>query len=267
MPFKFDADGHIVLHETNGQKLPVFIHPDGKEAPFDGDNTVTTITRLNGEARDHRIRAETAEARSKLFEGIEDAEAARKALETVRNIKDGELIAAGKVEEIKVAAQKAAQEQVEAASKAHAAELAKTKTERDGLQQQLYDERIGGSFDRSKFIADKLAIPGDMARAAFGKAFKIEDGKIVAYDAAGNKVFSRTRPGDIADFDEALEVLVDAYPHRDRILKGSGASGSGAEGGGGSGSSGAKTLSRAVFDGLAPDKQMAHIKGGGHISD
>lgn len=266
MPFKYDADGHVVTQDVNGAKLPVFIHTDGKEVPFDGDSTIATISRLNGEARDHRVRAETAEARAKLFEGIEDADAARKAMETVKNIKDGELIAAGKVEEIKTAAKKAAEEQVEAANKQFATELTKTKTERDNLQQQLYDERIGGSFDRSKFIAEKLAIPGDMARAAFGKAFKIEEGKIVAYDANGNKMFSRMRPGDIANFDEALEMLVENYPHRDQILKGSGASGSGASGGGGSGS-GAKTLNRTAFDALSPAKQMEHVKSGGQISD
>ena len=39
--------------------------------------------------------------------------------------------------------------------------------------------------------------------------------------------------GWIADFDEALETLVDMYPHRDSILKSSGQSGSGATGGSG----------------------------------
>lgn len=262
MKLKLDEQGHVVVKDGH----PVYVHDDGRELPFDAAGTVATITRLNAEAKSHRTRAEEFEAKAKMFEGIEDAEAARKALETMKNIKDGDLIAAGKVEEIKAAAKKAAEEQVEAANKQFLADLTKTKTERDTLQQQLYDERIGGSFDRSKFIAEKLAIPGDLARAAFGKAFKIEDGKVVAYDANGNKVFSRVRPGDLADFDEALETLVEHYPHRDQILKGSGASGSGASGGGGNGS-GSKALNREAFSALSPDKQMAHVKGGGTISD
>ncbi|MBR8182100.1 hypothetical protein KDW54_06765 [Burkholderia ambifaria] len=253
MPFKYDAEGRIVTQDVSGQKLPVFVYPDGKETPFDGDGTIGTISRLNGEAKSHRERAETAEARAKLFEGIEDADAARKALETVKNIKDGELITAGKVEEIKAAAKRAAEETVAAANKASAAELEKLRGERDGLQTQLYDEKIGGSFDRSKFIAEKLAIPGDMAKAAFGKAFRIEDGKVVAYDASGNKVFSRVRPGDVANFDEALETLVENYPYRDQILKGSGASGGGASGGGAAG--GKKSYSRAEFNTFDPAKQ------------
>jgi len=246
-----EVNGVVYAEVQDGK--PVFVHDDGKTIGFDAVGTVATITRLNSEAKSHRTRAEEFEARAKLFEGIEDADAARKALETVKNIKDGDLIAAGKVEEIKAAAKRAAEEQVAAASKQHVEELSRLKVERDTLQSTLYDEKIGGSFDRSKFIAEKLAIPGDIAKAAFGKAFKIEDGKTVAYDATGNKIFSRVRPGDLADFDEALESLVENYPYRDQIMKGSGASGSGANGGKGAG--GKKSYSRAEFDAFDPVKR------------
>jgi hypothetical protein len=219
-------DGKTFAEVQEGK--PLYVHDDGKEVAFDAPGTVATISRLNGEAKGHREAKEAAEARLKAFEGIEDGEAARKALETIRNIDEGKLIAAGKVEEIKAAAKKAAEEQVAAANKAHAEELATTKAERDKLQSALYDEKIGGSFSRSKFIADKIAIPADLLQAQFGQRFKVEEGRIVAYDQAGNKIFSRVKPGDIADFDEALEVLVDAYPHKDAILKGSGG-GSGAK--------------------------------------
>lgn len=202
-------DGKTFAEVQDGR--PLYVHDDGKEVAFDAPGTVATISRLNGEAKGHREAKEAVEAKLKAFEGVEDGEAARKALETVRNIKDGELIAAGKVEEIKAAAKKAAEEQVAAANKAHAEELATTRKERDTLQAQLYDEKIGGSFSRSKFIADKVAIPADLLQAQFGQRFKVEEGRIVAYDQAGNKIFSRVKPGDVADFDEALEVLVDAY--------------------------------------------------------
>ncbi|MDT4839064.1 hypothetical protein FQZ97_728460 [compost metagenome] len=204
--------------------------------------------------------------KAKAFEGIEDAEAARKALETIKNIDEGKLIAAGKVEEIKAAAQKAAQEQVAAASKAHAEELARTKQDLDKITGELYSEKIGGSFTRSKLIAEKFAIPADLVQARFGQQFKIEDGKVVAYDQAGNKIFSRTRPGEVADFEEALETLVDQYPYRDNILKGSGANGGGAGHGGGNGG-GKKTLNRAAFDALAPADKVAHVREGGVVTD
>ena len=132
--------------------------------------------------------------------------------------------------------------------------------ERDGLKASLVNEIVGGNFSRSKFIAEKLAIPADIAQARFGSRSPIEEGnKIVAKDSKGNNIFSRARPGEIAEFDEALEVLVDQYPYRDNILKGSGASGGGA-GGSNGGGGGKKTMTRAQFDGLDPAAKIATAK-------
>jgi hypothetical protein len=252
MKLKLNAEGNVVVQDGK----PVYVHDDGKEVAFDAVTTVATISRLNGEAKTHREAKEAAEAKNKAFEGIEDAAAALKALETVKNLKDGELVTAGKVEEIKAAAAKAAQEQVSAAARASAEEIAKLKGERDGLQTSLYDEKIGGSFSRSKFIADKVAIPADLLQSQFGRNFKVEDGKIVARDAAGNPIYSRTKPGEIADFDEALETIIGGYAHRDSILKGTGSSGSGAQPS--NGNAGGKSMSRAQFEALdAGGKQKA----------
>lgn len=247
MKLKIDADGHVVVQDGK----PVYLHDDGKEAAVDVAATVATIARITDESKKYKDRAQTAETALKSFEGIEDGEAARKALETVKNLKDGELVTAGKVEEIKAAAKKAAEEQVAAAAKANAEELAKLRGERDTLQTSLYDEKIGGSFSRSKFIAEKVAIPADLLQAQFGKNFKVEDGKIIARDAAGNPIYSRAKPGEIADFDEALETIIGGYVHKDSILKGTGHSGSGARDPGGS-AGGGKTMSRAAFEAMDP---------------
>lgn len=247
MPFKIDpTTGAIVTQDVNGQKLPVFVHADGKEVPFDGDSTISTISRLNGEAKSHRERAETAETALKTFEGIADPAAARKALETVKNLDDKKLVDAGEVEKVKAEAIKAIEEK-----------YAPTVKKVTALEQQLYGEKIGGAFARSKVIAEKFAIPADLVQARFGSAFKIEGDKVVAYDASGNRIFSRARPGEVADFEEALETLVDQYPYRDQILKGSGASGSGAGGNGNQGAGGKKTLTRDQFSKLDPTAQSA----------
>jgi hypothetical protein len=251
MKLKLNDQGFAFVQDGK----PVFVHDDGKEVSFDAPSAVAKITALNAEARGHREAKEAAEAKAKAFDGIEDAEAARKALETLKNLDEGKLIQAGKVDEIKAAAQRAAQEQVAAASKAHAEELARTKQQLDKLTGDLYSEKIGGSFNRSKLITEKFAIPADLVQARFGQSFKVEDGKIVAYDQAGNRIFSRARPGEVADFDEALETLVDSYPYREQILKGSGASGGGA-----SNSSGGSThQAKGNFGGTKADR-MAAIK-------
>ena len=245
MPFEFDANGAIVTQEVNGQKLPVFVHADGKKAPFDGDATIATISRLNGEAKGHRERAEKAEGALKGFEGITDPAAAIKALNTVKNLDDKKLVDAGEVERVKAEAIKSVQAQFEPIVK-----------ERDTLQTQLYNEKIGGAFARSKFASEKLAIPADLVQAAFGRHFKVEEGKTVATDANGQTIFSRTRHREPADFEEALEILVDAYPGKAAILKGTGASGSGAQNGN-NGAGGKKAITRDAYNKLDPAAQAA----------
>jgi len=252
MKLKLDDAGHVVVADGK----PLYVHDDGKEVAFDAQATVATISRLNGEAKSHREAKEAFEARLKPFEGIEDADAARRALETVKNLESGDLVKAGKVEEIKAAAKRAAEEQVAAANKQFATELDATKKEAATLQGQLYDEKIGGSFSRSKFIAEKIAVPTDLLQAQFGRNFKVQDGKIVAHDAAGNPIYSRARPGEMADFDEAIETIVNGYAHKDMILKGTGSSGSGAKPSNGGGA-GAKMVSRSEYEKMPVAQKMS----------
>lgn len=241
MKLKLDANGNAVLQDGK----PVYVDDGGKDVAFDYPATLATISRLNGEAKGHRERAEAAETRAKLFEGIEDPDAARKALSTVKNLDDKKLIDAGEVDRIKLEAIRAVEDKYKPIVK-----------KAESLEASLIAEKIGGSFSRSKFITDKLAIPPDLVESRFGKAFSIEDGQIVAKDHTGNRIFSRARPGELANFDEALESLVDAYPHRDSILKGTGASGGGATGGGGA-AGGRRTMTRAQFDALDPSAKAA----------
>lgn len=251
MKLKLDEQGHVVVQDGK----PVYIHDDGKEVAFDVAGTVATISRLNGEAKSHRERAETAEGRLKGFDGIEDAAAARKALDVVKNLDAKRLVDAGEVEKVKAEAIKAVEEK-----------YAPVISERDKLQASLVSEKVGGSFARSKLIAEKLAIPADLVQARFGDAFKLEGGNVIGYDKSGNKLFSRSNPGEVAGFDEALELLIEQYPYRDQILKASGATGGGAQGGGGGGG-GKKTITRTAFDSLDPLSQRAHIKDGGTVTD
>lgn len=237
---------------------PVYVHDDGKEIGFDAALATSTIAARNAEAKTNRERAEAAEAKLKPFEGIEDAEAARQAVQTVANLNSGELKTAAQVQEIKDAAKKAAEEQVAAAIKASGEQITQITKERDDVTAQFHAELIGGGFARSKFIADKIAIPADIMQATFGKAFKIEEGKLVAYDASGAKIISRARPGDFADLDEALEVLVNAYPNRDAILKGTVGAGGGA--GGGGGKRDGATMTRTQFNALSPQARAEKAK-------
>lgn len=236
--------------EVNEQGLPLYVHDDGKEVAHDAAQTVATISRLNGEAKTNRERYEKAEATLKAFEGIDDPAAAKKAIETLKNFDDKKLVDAGEVEKIKTEAIKAVEDK-----------YAPIVQERDAFQAQLHNELIGGGFARSKYIQDNIAVPVDMIQATFGKNFQIENGKVVAVGADGQKIYSRTRPGEIADFDEALETLVGGYQYKDSILKGSQAGGGGFQGGGqNSGLKRGDMSARDKADYLKTHGQEAYLK-------
>lgn len=235
--------------------MPVYIK-DGKETAFDAPGTISTISRLNGEAKGHREAKEAAEQALKGFEGIEDPKAAIEAMKTVANLDAKTLIDAGEVEKVKAEITKVYEQQIAAKDQ-----------EIGELNSTLHGEKIGGSFARSKFIADKVAIPADMIQAQFGKQFSLDDGKIVAKDAAGNQIYSRANPGELATFDEALETIINGYAHKDSILKGSGGSGTGKEHGSGGGGNAPKTVTREQFDGLDQSERAAKIKDGFKVVD
>lgn len=229
--------------EVDGDK-PLYTHDDGKEVAHDAPQTVAAISRLNGEAKTNRERYETAETSLKAFEGIEDPVAAKKALETLKNFDDKKLVDAGEVEKVKAEAIKAIEDK-----------YAPIVQERDAFQSQLHNELIGGGFSRSKFIQDNIAVPVDMIQATFGKNFQIENGKVVAVGADGQKIYSRTRPGEVADFDEALESLVGGYQHKDSILKGNQSGGGGFQGNGGN-----KSGPQSLAECKTKDEKIAYMK-------
>ena len=246
MKLKLDGDKAVVV---DGK--PVYVAEDGREVPFDYPATIAAISRLNGEAKSHRERAEAAEQRLRVF-GDLDPDAARDALTKLQNITDKKLIDAGEAEQVRAAAITAVEDKYKPVAK-----------ERDALMTQLVEEKIGGAFRGSKFIAERVAIPVDFMRAAFGSAFALEDGQIVAKGRDGNRIFSSANPGAPASFEEAIEHLVATHPDRNNILRSSGAVGGGAPPAGGVGARGAgrPTITRAQFDALDPAAKMQAARG------
>jgi hypothetical protein len=251
MKLKLNEQGNVVVQDDK----PVYVDDSGRDIVFDYPATLATIARLNSEAKGHREEKEAAQAQLKTFEGIEDPTKALKALEIVKNLDDKKLLEAGEVDKVRQEAAAAYEEKLKAVEKKYAPVI----KERDEYRNSLFGEIVGGAFSRSKFIAEKLAIPADLAQAKFGNSFIIEDGKVVGKNAAGERIFRRSRPGEVANFDEALEALVEDYPYRDTILKGSGASGSGA-GGSVRTVGGKKTMTRAAFDELDAAAKVAAVK-------
>lgn len=270
MKLLLDDAGNVVMR--NGK--PVYVQDDGKEVEFDAAGTIATISRLKGEAQNHREAKEAAIAEGKtlkeqlaVFDGL-DVEAARTAMDTLKKVDLSKMVGLDKVDEVRGAVAKEYETRMTAAQTAHQAALAEAKAQNEKLTGTLNSELIGGGFLRSEYIAKNLAIPADMVQARFGSHFKLDDaGKIVAHDASGNLIWSRARPGEAASFDEAIGELVAQYPQRDHILKASGATGSGAAASVGSKGQDGKSITREAFAAMPPAAQAAHARSGLGITD
>jgi len=240
MKLKIDDNGAAVLQDGK----PVYVDTDGKEFALDGAHLYGRVRDLTTEAAGHRKAKEAAEERLKVFGDI-DPEAAKTALNTVANLDQKKLIDAGEVEKVRAEAIKATREQ-----------YAPVEARMKELETALHHEKIGGSFARSKFIADNISLPADIAETYFGRHFKLENGAIVATDQHGNQIYSRNRPGEPADFEEAMGILFDAYPHKDAITKGKVGSGGGAQNGGDVKTVN-KTVKASALEAMTPTEKAA----------
>ena len=225
--WKTDDAGALVLKDGN----PVYIDATGAEKVVEAG----TITRLNAEAKEHRVAKEEALTKLKAFEGI-DAELARKALDTVKKLDAKKLIDAGEVDKL-----------TDQVKQQFSAQMAEKDGALSSLQAKLDNMLVSDVFKSSEFVRDSLAVPRDMFEATFRGNFKVEDGKVVAYGKDGNRLLSKSRAGEYADADEALRLLVEAHPQKDVIIKANTGNGSGNTGGGGNRAPGAKTISSADF--------------------
>ena len=258
MKLKLNEQGLAIV--VDGK--PVYVHDDGKEIPFDAPAAVARISSLNGEAKTHREAKEAAEAKLTAF-GDLDPTAARKAIDTVRNIDDKKLVDAGKVEEVRAAAVREFEARLQAQERASAEAINNANALNARLKTALDKEVLGGNFQRSPYIKAKI-VSGmeDLLFAKFGGQFKVgEDGKLEVTGLDGNRLYSRVRPGEaVTDFEEAIELLVDQYPNRAAFMKGSGASGPGnggrSDGRGGSGN----TITRAEWESLPVGERASALQ-------
>lgn len=240
MSWKLDENGAIVTKDGN----PVYVDSQGQEKTVSTD----TITKLNNEAKQHRIAKEEALEKLKAFEGL-DAEKARKALETVSKLDAKELIAAGKVEEVK-------------------AEIAKSYTEKlaekDAALAKLTDEYnnmvIDNVFANSEFIRNNVAVPQDMFKALYRHNFKVENGQAVVYDNKGDRLWSKEHDGEYATPEEGLRILVMAHPNHDSILRATPASGTGSNNNGGGNGGYTRVIRRSDFEQLSPVKKAEALE-------
>jgi len=244
MKLKTDASGNAVLQDGK----PVYVADDGAELALDAAKLYGQVRDLTKEAGAKRKALEAAEAKLSEYAEIEDPKAAREALETVKSLE-------GKT--------KADVEKVRAeVSKSYEAKLAEMQTKMQATETTLHRELIGGGVARSKFVAEKSALPADLLLPIVGQHLAIENGQVVAKRADGSVIYSRANPGAPASLDEGLEILVSESPHRDHILKATQKGGSGAQPGTGGAGAQKQTMARAEFDLKSPVERKAILSAG-----
>lgn len=244
MKLKFDENGAVVTIEKDGVRFPVYVAEDNTEIEVDVPQLYNKITELNTEAKNYRKEKGALKEKYKIFEGIEDLEAwksnAEKAIETVKNFDDKQLVDAGKVDEIKQQMKSVHQEeigQIHESYKGKMVEYEDTIKNKDGM---IYNLMVSSKFAQSPWFSGtdpKSTLPPEIAEKYFGKNYKVEDDgrgglRVTGYKGNGQPIYSRKNPGELAEFEEALDAIIDEYPLKNRIIR---ATGSGSGSGGGSG--------------------------------
>lgn len=233
--WKLDADGKIEMKDGN----PLYLNANGQEMTVGASK----ISELNAESKQHRERAEAAEEKLKVFEGL-DPVAAKKAIEDIKKVDSKKLIDAGEVDKVKSEMRKEFDTQ-----------LIEKDNKLNDVTSKYNNSLISGVFKDSEFVRNEIAIPHDFFESNFRSHFKIGEKGIEAYDKTGNRVYSKDRAGEYATPDEALRILVDQHPQKDSLIKAKDSSGSGNQGNGGGGANSGAVVKRAEFAKMTPAKQ------------
>jgi hypothetical protein len=240
---KMDGE-HAVLVEGK----PVYVDKDGKDVPVDVPAMYQKIITLGKESKTHREATEGLQTKYKtvdtLFEGVEDLPAwkrqADEALKTVANFNEKDWLKAEKVESMKRQMAEAHEEAKRSLTKSFEQE----KEALNGLigksRNQIHKLVISNKFALHPLWSGadpKSTLRPEIAEAYFGRHFKVEEdektGELVerGYYSNGDMVYSRQKPGEPADFFEAMSEIFDQYPGKESLLRSSGG-GSGSKGGG-----------------------------------
>lgn len=225
-----------------------------------GFKTLSEIEGLSSALGKERGRADAAEKALKAlqakYDGF-DVDAARKAMDQVARMSED---------------QKAREAQWEQNVQQR---LGPVQKERDELAAKLKDAEarydsmlVDRALADSAFIRDKVSrdpIHQQFVREHFRSAFRVEEGRVVAFDSGGQKMFGTD--GQPCDVDTALSRLVNALPNGQSLLAGSTASGSGASAGAVGVPAGARVMKRSQFDALSPAEKLKTVKSGTRIVD
>lgn len=219
---KLDESGNAVLKDG----APVY-EIDGKDTTFDAaavHASLTTIRRERDEAKALVGQLETSLRRFGTSE--EQLEQAAKKLKLATNLDEKTLAEAGKIDEVIA-------NRIKTHTEASAAEKAALESKLGELSNKLRSVLISSKFSKTP-LASGLYLTPDAIEAMFGPHFEVDGDNVVAFRDPGSKkdkIYSKKDPGKLADFDEALEVVVTSHPNYKKWKRPMAVSGGDAPGG------------------------------------
>ncbi len=243
---KQDENGNPVV--TEDAKIVYIDDETDSELPLDPVGMYSKISSLGKENQNHRTAKQELESKLASFDGIEDLGDYRKkadeALKKVANFNDEDWMKADKVEKLKGEITEAFEQKLSAKDAAIAdlsAQNDQTLAKKDGFINRLMISNrfaVSPHFTAIGDVKAKTTLPPDIGEAQFGKHFRVEekDDQLIlrAYHDNGELILSKVNPGDPAEFEEALSIIIDGYPGKNNILPAS-PSGSGGKGNQGQG--------------------------------
>jgi len=237
MPWKTETIGEgkeakeVIVKGINGN--PLYITEDKEEIEVSRDEYVKKVASLiEGEKkwRDKHNEVEKGFVTFReKYKNIKNPEEAFNAIETVKNLGNKKLIDAGEVEKVKAEIKKVFEDENTTLKQKIAEKdeiLQKALSEKDNI---IYKLTVSNKFASSPFIKEKTVYTPTKMEKIYGDHFKVEEGKPVGY-LKDEKIYSKKEPGELASFEEALSIIIDADPEKDEILKGTQQSGSGSQG-------------------------------------
>jgi len=152
---------------------------------------------------------------------------------SIEKVKSFDSIKMKDIDEMKKQLDKSTKERIESVQKEFISKEEKYKNDLTDAESTIRKLMISDKFTASDFLKKNCDhVPADVIFANFGNRFKVEkdeDGnrRTVGYTPEGKPVYSITKTGDIADFEEAVSIMIREDKNAGFYLKGISGSGTG----------------------------------------
>ncbi len=124
--------------------------------------------------------------------------------------------------------------------------------------------KVATLFHQSEYVRNNMEMPAGMIADYFGKYFKLDGDTVTAADENG-VIYSRERIGELAGFDEALDIILGNHHLRGAVMKPARERSAAKHQAPGQPPA-SKVMPRASFDAMNPRQKMSFMKSGGRLS-